>query len=135
MKLLASIFVLFVSMSASADNVVVINKENKTELSLSDIKKIFLGRKSSFSNGDRIRPVTLIEGNEVRKVFNQSFLNKSEAQYTGYWAKMSFTGRAVPPAEFANSEAVKEYVSKNGNAIGVMDEQSVDDSVKVVFKF
>ena len=135
MKKLMFILLFSFSVPSLAGNVVVVHKKNASSFSISDAKKIFLGRKGAFDNGQRAVPVTLVEGNTIRKSFNRMVLNKSESQYSGYWAKMSFTGRAVPPKEFVSSQEVKEYVSSNPNAVGIMDDKYIDDSVRVVAKF
>lgn len=135
MKKLMFILLFSFSLPSLAGNVVVVHKDNPTTFSISDAKKIFLGRKGAFDNGQRAVPITLVEGNAIRQSFNRMVLNKSESQYSGYWAKMSFTGRAVPPKEFVSSQEVKEYVSNNPVAVGIMDDKYVDDSVRVVAEF
>ena len=135
MKVLITLFILLATPFALAANVVVVNAENDSKISSSDIKKLFLARKGAFDNGDPAKLATLEKNNEIRKDFNSTILNKSESQYSGYWAKMRFTGRATPPIEFSNSLEVKQFVAENKNAIGVMDAEDVDQTVRVVFKF
>lgn len=135
MKIVLSALLLLSSLSAFAGNVVVVNSVNDSKISSSDIKKLFLARKGAFNNGEPAKLATLDSDSEVRKEFNQSILNKSESQYTGYWAKMRFTGRATPPIEFQSSVEVRAFVIENKNAIGVMDDADVTSDVRVVFKF
>lgn len=135
MKRLIVLLMFVVTAPSFAGNVIVVHKDNPTKLSLSDAKKIFLGRKGAFNDGSRAVPITLEEGHAIRKMFNRSILNKSESQYSGYWAKMSFTGRAVPPKVFANSQEAKEFIANNVSAIGIMDDKYLDDRVRVVAKF
>ncbi|QTH62936.1 phosphate ABC transporter substrate-binding protein [Psychrosphaera ytuae] len=135
MKTLFVLFLLLITPISFAASVVVVNAENESKITSSDIKKLFLARKGAFNNGDPARLATLEKNNEIREDFNSNILNKSESQYSGYWAKMRFTGRATPPLEFSSSIEVREFVSKNKNAIGVMDAEDVDGSVRVVFEF
>lgn len=135
MKKLLILITLVLSFSSVAKSVVVVNSENLSKVTSSDIKKLFLARKGSFDNGDPAKLATLDSENEIRKEFNSLVLNKSESQYTGYWAKMRFTGRATPPLELESSMAVREFVAKHKGAIGVMDKADVDDTVRVVFEF
>ena len=130
-----TILLLIFSVNATAQNAVIVNSSNTAEISNSDIKKLFLGKRNSFTSGSSATLATIETGNDVREKFNSGVLNKSEAQYTGYWAKLTFTGRATPPKEFASSQAVKEFVASNPDAIGVVDLADVDDSVRVVLEF
>ena len=135
MKKIVIVLLLCFSMPLFAGNVIVVHKDNDTSLSLSDAKKIYLGRSGAFDNGTRAVPVTLAEGHAIRADFNRTILNKSESQYSGYWAKMSFTGRAIPPKEMTNSKEVKDFVAGNVNAVGIMNDEFVDDSVRIVARF
>lgn len=135
MKKIIILALLCFSLPSFAGNVIVVNKENDTKLSLSDAKKIYLGRTGAFNNGKRAVPVTLAEGHKIRADFNRSVLNKSESQYSGYWAKMRFTGRAIPPKEVTNSQEMKEFIANNPNAVGIMNDDFIDDSVRVVARF
>lgn len=135
MKILIILLLFTFSLPSLAANVIVVHKGNNTTFSLSDAKKIFLGRKGAFDNGQRAVPVTLVEGHAIRTDFNRMVLNKSESQYSGYWAKMSFTGRAVPPKELTNSKEVIDFIANNPNAVGIMNDEFVDDRVRVVARF
>ena len=126
---------LFASYDSNAGSVVIVNKDNNSKVSISDIKKLYLGKKGAFSNGNRAKLTTLAAGSNIRQSFNTQVLNKSESQYASYWAKMAFTGRAVPPVEYNNSEQVKAFVGSTPNAIGIIDEKLIDSSVKVVLNF
>jgi len=130
-----TLVLLLTSLSATAGNVVVVNAGNNSKVSISDIKKLYLGKKGAFSNGNRAELTTLIAGSNIRESFNSEVLNKSEPQYAAYWAKMAFTGRAVPPVEYNNSEQVKAFVGSTPNAIGIIDDSLVDSTVKVVLNF
>ncbi|MCC2615181.1 phosphate ABC transporter substrate-binding protein [Aestuariibacter halophilus] len=120
---------------AFAGYVVIVNAGNGAEVSMSDVKKIYLGKKGAFSNGENAIPITLSEGDAVRGQFNDGVLNKNEGQYVAYWSKMVFTGNGVPPREVATMQEVKDLVAKNPSTIGFIDESLVDGSVKVVGSF
>ncbi|MDA8621668.1 phosphate ABC transporter substrate-binding protein [Psychrosphaera sp.] len=126
---------LFASYDSTAGSVVIVNKDNNSKVSISDIKKLYLGKKGAFSNGNRAKLTTLAAGSNIRQSFNTQVLNKSEPQYAAYWAKMAFTGRAEPPVEYNTSEQIKAFVGSTPDAIGIIDETEVDGSVKVVLSF
>ena len=134
MRILTAVFILLMSTNAFAA-VVVVHPSNQSDISLSEIKKLYLGKKASFDNGKPAKLATFNEGNDIRIMFNTNVLNKTESMYTGYWAKLTFTGQATPPVSLEDAEAMKQFVANNPNAIGIIDESMVDDTLRVVTKF
>ena len=135
MKIIAILLLTFVQFQVIASNVVVVHAENTNEISLSDVKKIYLGKKGAFNDGNAALPITLVEGDAVRASFNQAVLNKNEVQYVAYWSKMVFTGKGSPPKEIATMEELKKLVSKNPSVIGFIDKSMVDSTLKVIGEF
>lgn len=131
MKLLTSLFfMLFCSIAFS--DVVVIVHPSVGEVSESDIKKIFLGKKHSYTNGSKVTPYYLPEKSEERKIFDPKALSKSSSQLKSYWSKLVFTGKGSPPGEIGTSLDAKVKVATEKDAIAYIDSTKVDDTVKVV---
>jgi ABC-type phosphate transport system substrate-binding protein len=61
-------------------------------------------------------------------------VGKSVAEVNAYWAKLLFTGRASPPRSLTDSETVLQVVRENRNAIGYIESEYADDTVRVVGK-
>jgi len=135
MKKLILTLSIVLSFQVSADYVVVINAANKATVSMDDVKKIYMGKVASFSDGSSALPITLKEGNEPRDLFATKVLGKSASQYVAHWSKMIFTGNGTPPQEVDSFEKVKELISKNPSTIGYIDQSMVDDSLIVIGKF
>jgi hypothetical protein len=57
---------------------------------------------------------------------------RSAAQMKAYWSKIIFTGRGQPPQEAANSVEMKKRLIENPAAIGYIEKNLVDSSVRVV---
>ena len=132
---LLAIVMLVIAPLANAGSVIVVHAANSGDISKSDVKKIYLGKKGAFNNGTPATPITLPEGNEQRGNFNKSILGKSPSQYVAYWAKMVFTGNANPPKEVASMKEMKDAIAADPGAIGFIDESMVDDSLRVIEKF
>jgi ABC-type phosphate transport system substrate-binding protein len=119
--------------SARADVVAVVSAKSAVgTLSKTQISEIFLGKMSHLPNG---APVVLIDqpaGSAEREEFYTRIVGKSAAQVREIWAKITFTGRGLPPKEVANSLEVRRRVGQNPAAIGYIDSKFVDDSVRVV---
>jgi hypothetical protein len=74
----------------------------------------------------------MVEGSSERDEFYAK-LGKSPAQLKAYWSKIIFTGRGQPPRTVANGIAMKARLAADPTAIGYLDTQLVDDSVRVLF--
>jgi ABC-type phosphate transport system substrate-binding protein len=114
-----------------AEVVIIVNPAKNVEIDKATIKKIFMGRAKSFADGSKAVPVDL-DGGEVKKTFLKDYLQKDQSAVDSYWSRMIFTGAATPPRSFANAKELRAYVSSDVNAIGYIDSQFVDASVKVV---
>jgi len=116
-----------------ADVVAVVSSRSAlTELSKNQVVDIFLGRVSRFPDGEQALPIDQAEGSAARDEFYAKFAGKSAAQIKAHWAKIIFTGRGQPPEEVSNSIEVKKLVIKKPHAIGYIDKNMVDGSVKVL---
>lgn len=132
-SILAIVLVSFgLNYSAVAEIAVVVNLENNSSFDANNIRKIFLGKTKSFSNGDFVQTFDLKDGNPARDEFRDVVLRKSESRLNSYWARMLFSSKAKPPRVLMDAEEVKAIVSKNPHAIAYIDSDDVDASVKVV---
>jgi ABC-type phosphate transport system substrate-binding protein len=107
-----------VSVAWAADYAVIANAGVPgTSVSKADLKAIFLGDKTTWSNGAPITVVVLEEG-AAHKAFLEDVLGKTPAQFDNYWKKLVFTGKATPPRSFADAAALASYVAKEPGAVG-----------------
>ncbi len=118
---------------AVAENVVIICNKNVSESSLSktDVKQIFLGQKSQWSDGSSISIMTLKKG-DTHKQFCKTFTRKSTSQFRAYWKKMVFTGKGQNPPTVATEKELIEFVIKTEGAVGYLSTQNVSDLVKTL---
>ncbi|PIE43985.1 MAG: hypothetical protein CSA50_02885 [Gammaproteobacteria bacterium] len=113
--------------------VVIVNQENKVDsFNHRQIIDIYMGRNLYFPNGSRVIRLDQPPDSIIRSKFYQALLGKTVAQVNAYWARLLFTGRGRPPHTLESTRQVLEAVRDNINAIGYIDESSLDDSVKVV---
>jgi ABC-type phosphate transport system substrate-binding protein len=118
---------------AAADVVAVVSsKSTVTSLSQLQMVGIFLGKTSRFPNGVPAVPIDQAEGSVARDEFYEKLAVKSAAQMKAYWSKIIFTGRGQPPREVTSGADVKKFLAANPTAIGYIDADLVDSSVRVV---
>jgi ABC-type phosphate transport system substrate-binding protein len=114
------------------DYQIVVNQSNSAStISKMDIKNIFLGKKTTWDNGEKIIPVMLASGNS-RKMFLKTAVKKSNTQFVTFWKKAVFTGTGVPPKEFNTEAEMLDFIAKNPNAIGFTSSGQSKASVKVI---
>lgn len=131
--LMLSLFV-FISSVSFAEIAVIVHPDNAAELDKGSIKKIFLGKKKSFSTGEKA--IALNNNNDdIYTAFNKSVVKKNKKQLKAYWSKLVFTGKGTPPQEADSDSEVIDLVSDNPNLIGYIDASNVTDDVKVVYQF
>jgi ABC-type phosphate transport system substrate-binding protein len=119
--------------SALAEIVAVVSARNPlTTLSKSQVADIFLGKASRFPDGSPAVPLDQAEGTSAREDFYLEFAGKSPAQLKAHWSKIIFTGRGQPPKEVLNGAEAKKRIAANPNAIGYIEQNQVDDTVKVL---
>ena len=116
-----------------ADVVAVVSPSSPlAELSKNQVVDIFLGRVSRLPDGEQALPIDQAEGSAARDEFYAKFAGKSAAQIKAHWAKIIFTGRGQPPQEVSNSIEVKKLVIRKPHAIGYIEKNLVDGSVRVL---
>lgn len=116
-----------------ADVVAIVSAKSPfTTMSKSEVADIFLGKVNPLAHGTRAVPIDQAEGSAARDAFYAKIAGKSPAQIKAYWSKIIFTGRGRPPAAVSSDIDMKKRVASNPLAIGYVEAESVDDSVRVL---
>lgn len=124
---------LWAAVPAQAAPVLVVAKNSPIDtLAVEQAADVFLGRLTSLPNGVPLQPIDQSDGSAVRAAFHSKVTRKSGPLLKAYWSKILFTGRGQPPREAPDDAGVKKIVIENPNAVGYIDEASVDANVKVV---
>jgi ABC-type phosphate transport system substrate-binding protein len=74
------------------------------------------------------------ENSPVREAFFQLLNGTSLDSVISYWARLRFSGQVMPPEALRDSRAVLEKVRGNRDAIGYVEAEYLDRSVKVVLR-
>jgi len=132
----ASIFLMLsiVSVPAHAEIAVVVHPGNDiNSLNAHEVKLIFLKKSKRFPDGNSAKPVNQKEDLPIYDQFAQSVLGRNASQMTAYWSGKIFSGKATPPAEVGGDEAMKRKIASVPDAIGYINSENVDRTVKVVY--
>jgi ABC-type phosphate transport system substrate-binding protein len=120
--------------TAKADDVAVIVNPNNSvsNLSMADLKKMFVGEKHSWPGGTPIKLVVRAPISHERTVLLQ-MLGMSEGEYKQYWTAQVVRGEAeMEPMAAPSFGMMKEVVGELKGAIGMVDAQNVKPGMKVI---
>lgn len=125
------------TVSAAVEEVnIVVNKSNTIgSLSREEVRRIFMGEKSSWPGGKRIIVLMLAPDQAERAVILREVYRMNESDYTKYFLQAAFAGRVEEaPKELPSAIQMKARLAANPAAIGYLKKEDMDDSVKVVMK-
>ena len=97
----------------------------------SDLENIFLGKKTSLPSGQKVKVVTLKNG-ETHDTFLSSYVNKSASQFSAFWKRKIVDGTGIPPKSFESETDLIEYVKSNSGTIGYISSDTTASGVKTL---
>lgn len=122
--------------NAFAGGMVITNKATAiSALSKSEVKALFLKKKSSFSDGSKVVVGDQTEDSSIRKEFSKQVIGKKTKKLKLYWSKRVFAGKGTPPKEIGDNSAVIAWVAKTPNSLGYVSDDTATGSVKVLLKY
>lgn len=130
MKKLLYIIPILLFLNGFSLSVVTHDSVTEDSLSASELQKIFLGKKSTWSDGSKIVPVILNSG-ATHEAF-LGLISKSSTQFTAYWQQMLFTGQGVPPQRFETEAELLAFVAATPGAIGYIGGSPADIKVLLI---
>jgi ABC-type phosphate transport system substrate-binding protein len=105
--------------------VVIVNSSNPvSNLTISDLKKLFLSDRSRWDTGKAVAPVMVGPGAPERTVFLKIVCGMNDAEFSKYFLQAAFTGSsATPPKAVGSAQDVKSVVAGSPGAIGFVKAQ------------
>jgi hypothetical protein len=113
---------------------IVVNHANPTDnLSIAELRKIFLGRKTRWPSGRRVAVAMLESQYPERRSALRQIYHMDENAYEEYFMKATFRGEVfVAPKTLASPDLMRKFVFNAPGAIGYLRTSDLDDTVKVV---
>ncbi len=108
---------------------IIVNKNNPTNnITIVELKQIYLGNKTTFSNGKNI---ILMEQNNIKERFYDQLLGWSTLKIKKYWMRLIFSGEnSIAPKEFKNLNRLKDFILANEGAIAFVHLTEPDTTLK-----
>lgn len=123
----------FTSKVAHSQIAIIVNKNNPVdELSLDELKSIFLGNDMYFDND---MPIVVCEFEPDKNDFCLKTYKFSAKRMTQHWFKRIFSGAvARPPKSFKSKDSLIDFVSENEQAIGYIAFSEIKSEENTSFK-
>jgi phosphate transport system substrate-binding protein len=113
---------------------IIVNQSNTIDdLSLKELRTVFLGERSHWPNGRRITLVMMDPGLSERKAVLRDVYHMNETEFSRHFLQGLFTGEVfVSPKTLSTSVGVRKFVFNVPGAIGYLRASEVDGTVKVI---
>ncbi|OGX38943.1 MAG: hypothetical protein A3D87_03620 [Omnitrophica WOR_2 bacterium RIFCSPHIGHO2_02_FULL_50_17] len=135
-RVLSSIILLAVCATPlwATEIAVIVHKDNPLEdISFDNLRKICRAEKQFWDGGEKIYLLLRESGNQEKTIMLKTVYQMEEMGLKKFWLTKLFR-EEIPsfPNALGSNEAVKRFVAQVPNAIGFIDGQYVDDTVKVL---
>lgn len=117
-------------LEANAQVVITNNNVVHANVSKSDLRAIFLMRRTAWENGDPIVVFTLETNNPIHKAFCQDTLGLFPYQLRQVWDRLVFSGTGQAPHFVNNLKVMQQKVAETPGAIGYSEMEVVDENVQ-----
>ncbi|HEY7616994.1 MAG TPA: hypothetical protein VH744_09345 [Terriglobales bacterium] len=113
---------------------IVVNQSNTVDnLSMAELRRIFLGERSHWPNGRRITLVMMQPGQSEREAVLRDVCRMTEKEFNNHFLHGLFTGEVfASPKTLATPVGVRKFVFNVPGAIGYLRPADVDETVKVI---
>lgn len=114
------------------DYSVVVNKSSPlSEVSNSDLKRLYTGKAQAVNNV-KCTPVNLSFDNAVSNKFIETVAGMSVVDYKSHWMAEQIRGGSTAPKILKSADAVITFLTENPEGIGYVEKATVTDAVKVL---
>lgn len=124
MILIVALLLPFASAEEPIYCVIVHHDSDLQQISHSEIERIFLGKKTLWSSGKRIKPIMLELEGRVTEAFIEDVLRLTPSKFRNHWRRRLFSGGGAPPRMLESQEKVLTELSKYPNAIAIAERTS-----------
>jgi len=120
--------------------VVVVNQQNKVDVSKSEAKeivaRIYKKNQSNWPDGEEARPISR-EG-DLQAILRDKVLDMSRSQWEQHWVTKKQRSGETPPRAVSSTRMVVRLVERDPGGITILNEQEMDrygSNVRVLFWF
>ncbi|AWI81985.1 MAG: hypothetical protein CVU19_13245 [Betaproteobacteria bacterium HGW-Betaproteobacteria-13] len=102
-------------------------------LTIDEAEQLYLGRKTTLSNGTPVKLVDLPAGTARDRLY-LLLTGKNPIQTRAYWSRQVFTGRALPPREAESQQQARDWLATTPDAIGYLPADVTDSRLRILLR-
>ncbi len=122
-----------ISFGLHAEIAVIVDPSVKIDtITAEQLERLYLYRADRYPDKVKLVPIDQVTGSAIRRNFTQKILWKTEIEVAEYWSRRMFSGKGRPPRQFDGDDNVIQAVTSNPGTLGYVDNESVDERVKVL---
>ena len=135
MKIIFFNLLIILSSYVYAKEFFVLSNDSKKDevINRETVRNIYLGNKLYWKSGKRIMPVHLNVADSSFQAFLEDVVDMDPTQFTSYWRRKLFSGRAYPPKQFDKDDSIIEFIRKNNSGIGVISKAPDKKSEDLIY--
>jgi ABC-type phosphate transport system substrate-binding protein len=112
---------------------VIVNRDNpKHELGTEELKSIYMGRRTEWSDGTAAQPIDQAPSAPGRAAFVTAVLGMSAERFAEHWVDQQVRGAGAAPKVAASPAAAVKLVAKLRGAVAFVPLSQVTPAVRVV---
>ena len=112
--------------------VVVAKNSPLDNLSIHDLKHLFMGQNITGPNGQKLIPLAPTQNSPERTAFDSAILGMSPEQEQSYWIDRKIRGQPGAPKAIDSVDVMRKVVGRLEGAVGYVKATDVGPDVKVV---
>ncbi len=118
----------------AGDIAVIVNPENPINtITQRDLRKILLYEKTFWKDGSRIFLLIRESGSREKNILMEKIYKMTDEELKRLWLSKLFKGEISSPPKITTSDQhMKSFVVRVPNAIGFIDSNALDDTVKTL---
>lgn len=121
--------ILFVHLDVQAVSVISHSDSTPVQISKQQLKAIYMGQKTQWSNGLSVKIFVLNNRNKTHQKFVQDLLGMYPYQFNRRWQKLAFSGFAVKPTEVNSYQEMLNIVASTPGSIGYVNKKTATQGV------
>ena len=119
------------SMRADGVKIIINNNVQANQISVRELKNVYLREKSSLNDGTHVEPV-LARGGAAHEAFLKLYLKQNNDELQRYYQSLVFSGKGSMPKALSSEAEVVTYVAKTRGAIGYVSTETNAPGVKTL---
>src|SRR5690348_5305973 len=125
---------LYLQVNAQNETLTVISNKKGApdQMKMIELKSVMMGERQRWKNGDKIKIALMKTSTQIGDFTCKKVYDMNEDELKKFWLALVFQGKADPPVFFNSETELKNFVSENEGAIGIVNVAADNPDIRVV---